>query len=227
MSITIAQIRGARGILNWSQQDLAQRTGISATSIGSIENGVTTPRASTLETIRSTFERNGIEFLGLEGVRVQSNYIQTLSGQTGFRQFMDDLYETAKTVGGEIVLFNANPKNWEKWLGAEWFATHSKRMKELGSRVNFRITSKIGETNFISREFAEYRWFPEDLMTDKALYAYGDNLAFVSFEDNDVSVVVLKQPDFANVVRVLFNISWENVAMKPEKADLSSIKNKK
>ena len=61
MSITTAQIRGARGILNWSQQDLAQRTGISATSIGAIENGQTTPRASTLETIRATFERNSIE----------------------------------------------------------------------------------------------------------------------------------------------------------------------
>ncbi len=216
MSITIAQIRGARGILNWSQQDLSQRTGISATSIGSIENGLTTPRASTLETIRSTFERNGIEFLGLEGVRIQNNYIQTLTGQTGFRQFMDDLYETARTVGGEIVLFNANPVNWHKWLGEEWFNNHSKRMRELGDKITVRITSKMGEHNFISRDFAQYRWFPDDLLTDRALYAYGDNLAFVNFEDNEVSVIVLKQADFANVFRVLFNIAWHNVAMLPD-----------
>lgn len=215
MSITTAQIRGARGILNWSQQDLAQRTGISATSIGAIENGQTTPRASTIETIRHTLERNGIEFLGLDGVRQQSESIKTYTGTEGFRDFMDHLYETAKHYGGEIVLFNANPVNWIKWLGDEWFAAHSKRMHDLGNKITFRITSKKGENQFISRDFAEYRWFPDELFSDRALYAYGDSLAFVNFEENNVSVVVLKQADFANAFRTLFNISWESVAIVP------------
>lgn len=215
MSITTAQIRGARGILNWSQQDLAQRTGISATSIGSIENGQTTPRASTLETIKNTLERNGIEFLGLDGVRVQNEFIKTYSGTTGFRDFMDHVYETAKAYGGEIVLFNANPANWYKWLGEEWFNAHSKRMHDLGNKINVKITAKAGETLFISKEFAEYRWFPTDLFNDRALYAYGDNLAFVNFEENDVSIVVLKQADFAKAFSVLFNIAWNSVAISP------------
>ena len=215
MSITTAQIRGARGILNWSQQDLAQRTGISATSIGSIENGQTTPRASTLETIRSTFERNGIEFLGLDGVKQQNDFIKTYTGTPGFRDFMDHLYETAKSYGGEIVLFNANPINWYKWLGEEWFAAHSKRMQELGDKISMKITAKKGENLFISRDFAQYKWFPDELFSDRALYAYGDNLGFVNFDKNNVSVVVLKQADFSNAFRVLFNIAWENVATQP------------
>lgn len=222
MTITTAQIRGARGILNWSQGDLAQRTGISATSIGSIENGQTTPRQSTLDTIRSTFERNGIEFLGLEGVRVQSDYVQTFSGTEGFRHFMDLLYETAKTVGGEIVLFNAKPENWYKWLGEDWFKAHSQRMSELGDKVNVKITSKYGEDLFISKDFAEYRWFPEELFSDRALYAYGDNLAFVNFEDDSVSVIILKQPDFARAFRVLFNIAWQDVAVPPTQEEIKS-----
>ncbi|PZO86659.1 MAG: XRE family transcriptional regulator [Micavibrio aeruginosavorus] len=217
MSITTAQIRGARGILNWSQQDLAQRTGISATSIGSIENGQTTPRASTLETIRHTLERNGIEFLGMDGVRQQSEFIKTYTGTPGFRDFMDHLYETAKTYGGEIVLFNANPVNWYKWLGEEWFKAHSKRMQDLGDKISFRITSKEGENLFISRDFAEYRWFPAEMFNDRALYSYGDNLAFVNFDENEVSVVVLKQTDFAKAFQVLFNIAWDNVAKTPVK----------
>lgn len=215
MSITTAQIRGARGILNWSQQDLAQRTGISATSIGSIENGQTTPRASTIETIRTTFERNGIEFLGLEGVRQQGNYIKTYTGTSGFREFMDHLYETAKENGGEFVLFNANPINWYKWLGEEWFEAHSKRMSDLGDRINFKITAKQGENLFISKAFAEYKWFPEELFSDRALYAYDDNLAFVNFEETNVNVIVLKQADFAKAFKVLFNIAWKDVAVIP------------
>lgn len=215
MSITTAQIRGARGLLNWSQQDLSERTGISGTSIGSIENGITTPRASTLETIRTAFERNGVEFIGLEGVRQQTDFIRTYTGASGFRDFMDHLYETAKSYGGEIVLFNANPANWYKWLGEEWFNAHSKRMHDLGNKINFKITAKDGENLFISKEFAEYRWFPEALFSDRALYAYGDYLAFVNFDENNVSVVVLKQNDFSNAFRVLFNIAWEQVATIP------------
>lgn len=222
MSITTAQIRGARGILNWSQQDLAQRTGISATSIGAIENGQTTPRASTLETIRHTLERNGIEFLGLDGVRVQSDFIKTYSGSAGFRDFMDHLYETAKSHGGEIVLFNANPASWYKWLGEDWFKAHSKRMHDLGNKISFKITSKEGENLFISKDFAEYKWFPNEMFNDRALYSYAGNLAFVNFDDNDVSVVVLKQSDFAKAFQVLFNIAWENVAVTPSRPNISS-----
>ena len=43
MSISTAQMRGARGLLNWGQNDLSDRTGISTTSLGSIENGITIP----------------------------------------------------------------------------------------------------------------------------------------------------------------------------------------
>jgi len=215
MSITTAQIRGARGLLNWSQSDLSERTGISGTSIGAIESGTTNPRASTLEAIRQAFERNNVEFLGLDGVRMQSEFIKTYTGTTGFRDFMDHLYDTANVYGGEIVLFNANPANWYKWLGEDWFNDHSKRMQALGDKINFKITSKAGENLFISKDFAEYKWFPEALFNDRALYAYGDNLAFVNFDDKNVSVVVLKQSDFSNAFRVLFNIAWDKVATVP------------
>jgi len=202
--------------LNWSQSDLAERTGISATSIGSIENGQSTPRSSTIEKIRSVFEQNGIEFIGMDGVRIRSEFIQTFTGQEGFRSFMDHIYETAQKVGGEFVLFNANPINWYKWLGEEWFNAHSKRMRELGDKINFKITSKEGEHLFISQDFAEYRWFPKELFSDRALYAYADKIAFVNFEKDNVSVIVLTQTDFANAFKVLFNIAWEGVAIVPE-----------
>lgn len=218
MALTTAQIRGARGLLDWSQAELSRRTGISTTSIGNIESGHTQARESTLQIIRTAFERSGIDFIGLNGVRLQTDFMQTFTGATGFRDFMDHLYESAKNFGGEIVLFNAFPENWTKWLGEEFFAMHSKRMADLGDKISVKITSRPGETHFISKEFAQYRWFPEELFSKRALYAYADNIAFVNFEDSDVSVVVLKQADFANAFRVLFNIAWEKVAVAPAAA---------
>lgn len=213
--ITTAQIRGARGILNWSQGDLSDRTDISATSIGSIENGLTQARASTLEVIQTAFERAGIEFIGMDGVRKRNDFIWTHTGASGLRDFMDHVYETAKTYGGEIVLFNAKPANWIKWLGEDWMTMHSKRMQDISSKITYRIATKEGEKQFISQNFAEYRWFPQDLLSDRAMYAYGDFLAFVNFEDTTVSVIVLKQAEFSHSFKVLFNIAWENVSTFP------------
>jgi transcriptional regulator with XRE-family HTH domain len=210
--ITTAQIRGARGILNWSQGDLSDRTDISATSIGSIENGLTQARASTLEVIQTAFERAGIEFIGLDGIRKRNELIWTHSGASGLQDFMDHVYETAKTYGGEIVLFNAKPSNWIKWLGEDWLAMHTKRMQGIEKKVTYRIATKEGEKQLISQAFAEYRWFPENLLSDRAMYAYGDYLAFVNFEENAVSVIVINQPEFSQSFKVLFNIAWDNVA---------------
>ena len=93
MSITTAQIRGARGILNWSQGDLASRTGISATSIGSIENNQTTPRASTLQNIQRAFEDAGIEFMGQDGVRLKTGNVRVLTGREGYIEFFTEVYD--------------------------------------------------------------------------------------------------------------------------------------
>ncbi len=214
MSITTAQIRGARGILNWSQQDLAQRTGISATSIGAIENGQTTPRASTLDIIRSTLERNGIEFLGLQGVRERENNIVTYEGKNGIQSFFDDVYETTKQNSSEICLFNGVPSKLIHWLGNEFYEMHRARMAAL-KNFKFRIIIEEGDEQFIASGFAEYRWFPKDRFNERTLYCYGDKLAFLNFTKDNVRILVMQQEEIADSFRELFNIAWENVAIIP------------
>jgi len=216
MTITMAQIRCARGLLDWSQAELSRRTDISTTSIGNIESGNTQARESTLQVIRNVFERAGIDFIGMDGVRLQTEFMRSYSGTQGFKDFLDNLYETVKNTGGDVLLFNAFPENWIKWLGEEWFSMHSKRMADLGGKIRMKITSRPGETKFISKDFAEYRWFPEDLFSKRCLYVYAENLAFVNFDDNNVSVVVLEQSDFAKAFGVLFNIAWDKVAVVPD-----------
>lgn len=220
MSITTAQIRGARGILNWSQSDLAERTGISSTSIGSIENGQSTPRASTLQTIRKTFERNGIEFLGMDGVRAQSNYVQTLNGQDGFETFLDDVYETAikhgtKEKPAEIYLSNVVHENWVKWMGADKWQNHTKRMTEAKNVMDVRIIVQEGDWNFPAKSYSQYKWFPEASFNDKSFYSYHDKLAFLNFKEDDVEIVIMRQPEFAEGYRTMFRICWDNFATAP------------
>lgn len=60
--LTAAQARAARAWLNWSKQELADRTGISEKTITRFELGHSVPYSSTLFKIRSAFEDAGVSF---------------------------------------------------------------------------------------------------------------------------------------------------------------------
>lgn len=211
---TIEQIRAARALLDWSQSDLADHAGLSQTGIARIENGTNQPNSNTLNKIRSAFETADIEFLGTSGVRKTSGEIRVFRGADGFRTFMDDVYARSKIVGCDICLFNGVPKQFYKWLGEEWYKKHAARMSEIPN-LKAKIIVKEGEDLFIANDFATYRWFPKDMFHEKTVYAYGDTLAFMSFEEEDVVIRAIKQLDLADSFRVLFDIAWNNVAIAP------------
>jgi transcriptional regulator with XRE-family HTH domain len=77
--LTPEQIRAARGLLNWSQRELAEASGVAVQSIKNIETGKTDPRLSTATALRHTLELKGVIFLsgndttpGGPGVRLKS-----------------------------------------------------------------------------------------------------------------------------------------------------------
>lgn len=63
--ITIHACRAARGLLGWSLQDLAARSGISYESLSRFENGRPL-RQSTATKIVAAFEAEGVELLADE-----------------------------------------------------------------------------------------------------------------------------------------------------------------
>jgi hypothetical protein len=65
--ITSAQIRAARGLLDWSRKDLADHSGLSFASMMRLESfdGVPASNVRTLEAIKKAFEDAGIEFIGI------------------------------------------------------------------------------------------------------------------------------------------------------------------
>lgn len=74
--ITIKQIRAARALLGWEQRELADRAGISLTSLSRVERYADhDARISTLEKIRKALVAAGIEFInrsdGVTGVLIR------------------------------------------------------------------------------------------------------------------------------------------------------------
>ncbi|WP_397583486.1 helix-turn-helix transcriptional regulator [Sphingorhabdus sp.] len=59
--IFAAKIRAARGLLNWSQGELAERAGVSKQSVTRIEVGATDPRLSTMTALNEVIRAAGVE----------------------------------------------------------------------------------------------------------------------------------------------------------------------
>jgi predicted transcriptional regulator len=75
--VTPEQCRAARGLLSWSQQDLAKNARVGVVTVHQLEAGVSQPRRSTIEVIRRAFEAAGVEFIdengGGPGVRLRKS----------------------------------------------------------------------------------------------------------------------------------------------------------
>lgn len=65
-TVTAQQVRAARAWLDLSQDDLAEKTGITRRAIQDFENGKRTPQPRTLRDFRNALEQLGIEFLFIE-----------------------------------------------------------------------------------------------------------------------------------------------------------------
>ena len=70
--ISSAQIRAARGLLDWSARELSKRAGVSQSTVHRAETAIGIPHTHVLSltAIKTTLEQSGIEFLDQSGVRL-------------------------------------------------------------------------------------------------------------------------------------------------------------
>ncbi|HEY5331722.1 MAG TPA: helix-turn-helix domain-containing protein [Acidobacteriaceae bacterium] len=65
--ITPEQCRAARGLLDWTQADLAREAAIGIVTVRQIEAGLGSPRRATLRVVRQALEAAGVEFIDANG----------------------------------------------------------------------------------------------------------------------------------------------------------------
>ncbi len=71
MEISPAQCRAARGLLDWTQSQLAQKVGVALRTIQDFENSRRTPLAIVRASIKQALEQGGVEFLDNDGLRLK------------------------------------------------------------------------------------------------------------------------------------------------------------
>jgi transcriptional regulator with XRE-family HTH domain len=65
--ITPGQCKAARALLGWTQQELAERSGVGVVTIHQLETGANQPRRATVDVVERALQAAGIEFIGENG----------------------------------------------------------------------------------------------------------------------------------------------------------------
>jgi transcriptional regulator with XRE-family HTH domain len=203
--ITTAQIRAARGMLNWSQSDLSEKTGISATSIGSIENGITTARDKTNAKIREAFEGAGIEFID-GGVRKVQNIINIYEGDDCFVRLLEDAYLELYETKGDLLLSSSDERRAN--------IMNVQKLKAI-KKAGIRVRSLLEDGNsFYMGKAEDYRWMPKELYIDSDVKViFNNKVAYLMSWLNVPRVVVIQDQNIANENRLMFEHIWKNSPM--------------
>ncbi len=211
--ITKFQISAARALLEWTQDDLAQTSGVSKDMISKIEGGKSAGSLKSIQSIEDALTVAGIEFSENDGVKRSAAQIRVLRGQKGFLEFYDAVFEEVqKTGASQVFVSNVDERKFVQWQGDQ-LAEHSERMKALG--IRYKILIQHGDTYFPASNYAEYRWMPEGTFYSVPFYIYSKKVAMFIFDENEPRIYILDEPELTKVYRAQFESLWKQ-SEKPE-----------
>lgn len=202
--ITIEQCRAARGLLGWTQQDLANAAQMSKTAINNFERGNSDVRQDTLMTIRRAFEEAGVEFTENSGVRKRMEVVQILKGDDANMQLLDDIYDSLRHSGGEVLINNVDEKKvWDTY--PDRISAHMARLKEAG--ITERMLACEGDTFFLQPAEC-YRWIPRELFAISTItFVYGNKVAIKLW--NEQMIIIIDSPQAAEAEKQRFEFIWD------------------
>ncbi|MGB9153520.1 MAG: helix-turn-helix transcriptional regulator [Alphaproteobacteria bacterium] len=216
--ISAAQLRAARGLLDWTRSDLAKAANISPETIKNIEHGTFRPQENTAEAIVRAFGVHSVLFTEDDGVKIDRNNIKQYSGVEDFKRFMDDVYMTAlndpeAAEGGKnpICVSNVDDRLFAQALGADYTNNHTRRMSEI---KNLKVRVLVEEHDFFSApntSYVEYRWNVNQSTGDVPFYVYGDKFAILMFTHQpSPQIVVITSKLVSGAYRDQFEVLWKN-----------------
>jgi len=220
--ITAAQLRAARGLLDWTRSDLAKAANVSPETIKNIEHGTFRPQETTADAIISAFAANGVEFVGLEGVSLRRDSVARYEGIEGFKRFLDEVYAAAQQPysadGGDrpLCATSIGDQNFSQHLG-DFFISHVRRMNAI-KNFKMRILHREKPTTKVAEEeagsYREYRLRSKEDNANASFYVYGDKLAILNFEqaENSPQIVVISSALAAKAYREQFDALWRAAA---------------
>lgn len=212
------QIRAARALIDMSQDELATLTGLTPQAIRKIESGSVQPREGTISDIVKAFWEYRLEFTDNQGVRFIPEDVEVLTGDSGFERFTNLIYTHLQIMGG-IIRHAGIKENYFENCNAPLAEAHRKRMAPLvQSRKDIFVRAILeqGDTNFVSTNYAEYRWYPKDIPPPVPYYIFGDSIGIFALEAVEApKIVLISSAIIASTYKKQFDQMWD-ISKKPK-----------
>lgn len=211
MLITSDQIRAARALKNWSQTDLAERTGLAVPTIANIELGKQMPGKSTIEKIIDAFTVGGIAFTP-NGVEFDKNEIFSLVGEGKFKNLLFDAITTMQQLPPRERVFMAmNAEDCattdEETALYETMLKNKISLKRIVSK-KAEITYPQFETKIIDHEYSDSKG---------AFFVFGDRTAFYTAAENgqEPTTLIVTNARIAETYKKTFMYMWDTLKDAP------------
>ena len=203
--ITIPQIKAARALLEWTQKDLAKKSGLSVAFIALLEQGKGSPRDNTWKALINCFENAGIEFTPDPGVRMRRDKfnLQVLEGHGSILELWQDIEDSCLLNNGEVLLSGVDERIW-----IEKYKKELKEMLHKRRNQNIKTRFLIAEGDqFITVPAERYRAIPKYLFQQTPYYVYADKVAIIKW-DIPQTVLIIQNSLIAKTFRDQFNFNW-------------------
>lgn len=220
--ISASQIRAARGLLDWTQHDLAYAANVSRGTIKTIENGDPV-RADKVRLIHKTLQDHGIEFLQGDGVKRQPDGFKDFMGPNSCDDFFSDVMETIEQKGGSLICFIESQNMLTRVTGTTR-RTNLERLEQVHKLTDVKcLTTDKVKAPFSIPSF-EIRTLPEEpSIMPMSVFVY-DKKWVAGFQNNQMHMtfVIFQQLPSINNCQNYFASRWPIakpllLPMKPEK----------
>jgi transcriptional regulator with XRE-family HTH domain len=209
--ITSRQIRAARGLIGWTQANLAESTALSRSTIAAIENDTGNPTLDIINRIRTVFEDNQVEFLSQEGVRFRQPIIYEDDLPGANRRLLEDIYTVStkfkfKTNVSDILIFGLQEEDAERSV-EQYLTNHIERLMAAG--LHEKILCGPATRTFVAPR-AWYRRLPDLDPSQSPIHIFGDKVAIVHWRPKEFVIVIESKP-IAATCRAMFYQLWNRV----------------
>jgi transcriptional regulator with XRE-family HTH domain len=200
------QIRAARALLDWSQDDLAAACGLSAATIRKLELGHISPRGSTTQQVRQALEDQGLEFLAPDGVRHRPEGLSTYDGAEGFLNFLDDIYIALRQRSGEVLMVASSDTALCRNFGVAE-TDYRDRLCKIARKAPIRCV--FTDPRFEGPDYASCRWLPQHCVDAVPFIVFADSCGMLMLDGPGVAeILCLQASSVARSYRSLFDTVW-------------------
>ena len=219
MILTAAQLRAARGLLDWTRTDLAKAASISPETVKNIEHGTFRPQEQTADAIIQAFALHDVRFTENEGVQRNRELVKTFIGHKGYLEFLDDICVTMQN-GGRTCQFNYSD-NIISNFGKERIEQYIQTMQSVPN-LDARCLIPEGDVNFPVKH-CTYRWLKTMHKNTIPYYLYGSKLAMLAQghdagSDKDMVWVSINSETLAATFLRQFDAYWKEAEPVPTAA---------